>query len=102
MKKLQKRNNIDKSHIYFTKDTERSIVKFQNYKRIEKKKEIFVKKIKPALDRLVDSIIYTYKFNTMCDANELKADCISFIFENLNKFDVTRREQSFYLLQCNY
>jgi actin-like ATPase involved in cell morphogenesis len=91
-KKLQVKINADKDKMYFTRDTERAIVKFQNYKTISKKKKIFEEKISPSLDRLVDSIIYTYKFNLAMDADELKNDCISFIFENLGKFDVTKRQ----------
>lgn len=50
---------------YFDENTEKAIVKFQKYKSIKKKKKIFVEKVKPAFDKLIENIIFTYKFHTM-------------------------------------
>ena len=88
-KKIKKSN---KSNFYFDMNVERSIIKFQNYKSIKKKKQIFVEKIKPALDKLIENIIFTYKFHTIGPLDELKNDCICNLYENLCKFDASKRK----------
>jgi len=62
--KILKRKPVSEK-FYFDKKTERDIVKFQNYKRINKKKEIFTDKIEPVLSKLIQNVIYTYKFNQL-------------------------------------
>lgn len=58
IKKSSKKN-------YFNQDTEDSIVKFQQEQDVEKKKEIFTKEIRPAFAKLIENVIFVYKFYTM-------------------------------------
>jgi len=50
---------------YFDQDTEDSIVKFQQEPDIEIKKIIFVKEIRPAFSKLIENVIFVYKFYTL-------------------------------------
>lgn len=94
-KPKRKKTKVKKEKIYFDSKTEKAIVSFQNELNIEKRKKIFIKKIKPCLDKLIENIIFTYKFHSLDNIDNLKNDCLSFLFENLNKFDPTRNFKAF-------
>lgn len=80
---------------YFDAETEASIVKFQTEPDIEKKKQIFVAEIQPAFAKLIENIIFVYKFHTLGEIEVLKNDCLSFLFETLYKFDATKGHKAF-------
>jgi len=72
---------------YFNEETEKSIIKFQNEPDIEIRKKIFVDEIRPAFCKLIENIIFVYKFHALGGIDALKNDCLSFLFENLYKFN---------------
>lgn len=80
---------------YFDESTQSSIIKFQNEPDIEKKKIIFVKEIQPAFLKLIENIIFVYKFHALGSLELLKSDALSFLFENLYKFDGSRGHKAF-------
>jgi len=95
-KKIRKKTTKKKNDkIYFDLETEKAIIKFQNYKSAKKRKEIFVSKIKPSFDKLIENIIFTYKFHLIDDVEEMKNDCCSALFENINKYDKTKGSRAF-------
>jgi hypothetical protein len=93
--RIRKNKNAPASNTYFDQETENSIIEFQQALDIEEKKAIFVNKIRPSFLKLVENIIFVYKFHTLGDIEILKYDCISFLFENLCKFDHTRGHKAF-------
>lgn len=94
-RKAKEQSKKKNNKIYFDLSTEKAILKFQKQKNPEKKKEIFVKKIKPALDKLIENIIFTYKFHSLDNLETLKNDCLSFLFEILEKFDESKNCKAF-------
>jgi hypothetical protein len=86
---------LPESKNYFDDLTQASITKFQNESDIEKRKEIFVTEIRPAFEKLIENIIFVYKFHSLGSLDLLKADAISFLFENLYKFDGSRGSKAF-------
>lgn len=80
---------------YFDQTTEDSIVKFQKEPDIDQKKKIFLEEIFPAFAKLIENIIYVYKFHNLGDVDALKNDCMSFLFETLYKFDSTKGCKAF-------
>ena len=95
--KTEKKVRKEKKKVgdYFTQKTEDAIVKFQKEENLEKQKKIFVKSIKPAFDKLIENILFVYKFHTLDNIDILKNDCFSFLFENLYKYDSTRGHKAF-------
>jgi hypothetical protein len=91
----RKKGSSSSSNNYFNEDTERAIVAFQQEPDIEKKKQIFVSSIRDSFAKLVENIIFVYKFHTLGGIDILKNDCISFLFENLYKFDHTKGHKAF-------
>ena len=80
---------------YFGKETEDAILDFQAEPCAEKRKQIFVARIKPAFDKLVENIVNVYHFHSIGNIDILRYDCVSMLFENLYKFDGTKGHKAF-------
>jgi len=90
----------EKNKFYFGEETDLAIVEYQ----LELSKEnpspeilqkIFVSRIQPAFEKLVENLIFVYKFHTLGEIDVLKDDCISFLVENIHKFDKSRGKKAF-------
>jgi len=90
----EKRKKKKKSN-YFNDDTEAAIIAFQNEEDTEQRKKIYVEGVQPSFAKLVENIIFVYKFHTIGNIDALKNDCISFLFENLRKFDGSKGHKAF-------
>lgn len=93
--KIRKNKNASASSTYFDQEAENGIIAYQQALDPEEKKRIFVEKVRPSFVKLVENIIFVYKFHTLGDIEILKYDCLSFLFENLSKFDHTRGSKAF-------
>lgn len=72
---------------YFNSETEKGIINFQKRKNPEKKKKIFDYCIRPAFLKLIENTIFVYGFNSLENIDDLKNDCLSYLFECLYKFN---------------
>ena len=82
--------------LYFNEETHKSIVLFQSEENKKERDQLYVKKIMPAFEKLVENLINIYKFTSMHDTYEdLKVDCVNFLFETIHKFDETRGSNAF-------
>jgi len=90
-----RRRKKGKSNNYFTHDTELAILKFQVEPELDERQRIFKAEIRPAFEKLIENIIYVYKFHTLGNIEILKNDCMSFLFETIPKFDGTRGCKAF-------
>ena len=80
-----RRKKKGKSNNYFTHDTELAILRFQAEPEVVERKRIFVVEIRPAFEKLIENIIFVYKFHTLGNIDILKNDCLSFLFESIPK-----------------
>lgn len=82
--------------LYFNEDTHKAIVQFQSEPLKKDRDKLYVEKIMPAFEKLVENLINIYKFTSMHDTYEdLKVDCVNFLFETIHKFDETRGTNAF-------
>lgn len=82
--------------LYFDAETQRAIETFQLSPSSKEKHEIYVDRIMPAFDKLVESLIFIYGFASPNEPMEhLKNDCVTFLYESLHKFDATRGTKAF-------
>jgi len=82
--------------LYFNEETHKSIVKFQSESEKKERDKLYVEKIMPAFEKLVENLINIYKFTSMHDTYEdLKVDCVNFLFETIHKFDESRGTNAF-------
>ena len=94
-KKIRRKPGTPRN-MYFTKETGESIVKYCNEECAEKKKSIYEKEILPAFDKLAENLIFVYRFKSpYMTSEELKVDCVSFMFETLHKWDPSRGTKAF-------
>lgn len=87
---------IDNLKLYFNSDTQIAIVKFQSTISKRDRDKVYVGEILPAFEKLVENLINIHKFAGLYDSyDDLKNDCVNFLFETINKFDATRGTNAF-------
>jgi len=97
-KPKKKRAKKQKNNLkyYFDSQTQTAIVKFQTTSLKKERDTLYKLEIMPAFEKLVENLINIYKFSGMHDSYEnLKNDCVTFLFETINKFDESRRTTAF-------
>ena len=82
--------------LYFHSGTQAAIVAHQKSTEKKEKDELYVKDIMPAFEKLVENLINIHKFTSLHDSyDDLKNDCVNFLFETIRKFDDTRGTNAF-------
>jgi hypothetical protein len=82
---------------YFNANTQRAICDYQKAADDRKLREkLYVKEIMPAFEKLVENLINIHKFTSLYDTyDDLKNDCVNFLFETIGKFDGNRGTNAF-------
>lgn len=81
--------------LYWHAGTHAAIVEYQKETDVLKKNQIYIKDIMPAIEKLVENVININRFTASEPYEELKNDCVHFLFETIPKFDATRGTNSF-------
>lgn len=82
--------------LYFNADTQKAIVAYQSTTDRKERGKLYVLEILPAFEKLVENLINIHKFTSLHDSYEdLKTDCVNFLFETIGKFDGTRGTNAF-------
>jgi len=83
-------------NMYFNDGTQKAIEKYQKLELTDEKKEIYVKDILPAFNKLSENLIFVYGFrSTFSSFEELKSDCVSFLYESLYKWSPEKGTKAF-------
>ena len=94
-KRVIKRGN-GTGTLYFDADTQKAIESFQLATETTVRHELYLQKIMPAFDKLVESLIFIYGFASPNEPiDHLKNDCVTFLYESLHKFDASRGTKAF-------
>jgi len=84
-----------KNNYYFTQVHEDAIIKYAlSGDRMERTK-LYVQFIQPAFDEMVDKIIFTYKFNTLPNIDQLRDECKIWLTTILDKYDTSKGSKAF-------
>jgi len=76
------------ARFYFTGETQIAICEFQQSADRKVREKLYVEKIMPAFEKLVENLINIHKFSGLHDTYEdLKNDCVNFLFETIHKFN---------------
>ncbi len=82
--------------LYFNEDTQLAIEEFQKTSCTEEQSKIYSSRILPAFEKLSENLIFIHKFTSLHDSYEdLKNDCVTFLYETLYKFDASRGTKAF-------
>jgi len=95
-KKTVKKTKTTKKKYYFGKEAHAAIVKYQNSDCNKEKETIYTKDIRPSFDKLTENLIFIHGFSSDKENfSILKNDCVSFLFEILQKFDPSKGSKAF-------
>jgi len=81
--------------MYFTQEHEDAIVKYALTKDRGIRTELYVTLLQPAFDEMVDKIVFTYKFTTLPNIDELRDECKVWLTTILDKYDPNRGSKAF-------
>ena len=95
-RKRIKRRPGKKSVMYFTKDTEVSIIKFLTSEEKKERETVYGKEILPAMKKLVESLIYVYGFKSpLMNTQELIDEGCFFLYKSLHKWNPDKGSKAF-------
>jgi hypothetical protein len=81
---------------YFGKEAHAAVVAYQLSDSKSEKNEIYEIKIRPSFEKLTENLIFIHGFSANKEHFQiLKADCVSFLFQILEKFDVSKGSKAF-------
>jgi len=95
MKKIRKRRKRTKNH-YFTKLHEEAIIEYcLPHTTYARKSQLYGELIQPALDEMVNKIIFTYRFTSLPNIDSLRDECKIWLTTILDKYDATKGSKAF-------
>lgn len=86
---------IKKKNEYFTKLHEEAILKYAVSTDRYEKSVLYEKLIGPAFNEMVDKIVFTYKFTSLPNIEDLKDECKIWLTTILDKFDASKGSKAF-------
>lgn len=93
-----KRGKKEKPDLYFNADTQRAIEEYQKIYITSGSyaSQLYTEVVHPSFNKLVENLINIHGFAGLHDTPEdLRADCITFLFESIHKFDGSRGTNAF-------
>jgi hypothetical protein len=81
--------------MYFTQEHEQAIIDYCGSSCNKLRTDLYVKWIQPAFDQMVDKIVFTYKFTTLPNIDELRNECKVWLTTILEKYDPNKGSKAF-------
>ena len=94
-KPRRRRRRAKKGRHYFTQVHEDAIVRYAQIEDLKERTELYVNYIQPAFDEMVDKIVYTYKFTTLPNIDDLRSECKVWLTMILDKYDPNKGSKAF-------
>ena len=83
-----------KNH-YFRKEHQDAIVEYCQTQEPKRRNELYKEFIGPVFDEMVDKIVYTYKFTTLPNIDDLKNECKVWLTTILDKYNPDKGSKAF-------
>ena len=81
--------------MYFTQVHEDAIIKYCTTNCNKVRSHLYVEYLQPAFDEMVDKIVYTYKFTTLPNIDDLRDECKVWLTTILDKYDPNKGSKAF-------
>ena len=81
--------------MYFTQDHEDAILRYCTTENRAEKEHLYEKWIQPAFNQMVDKIVFSYKFTSLPNIDELRMECKVWLTTILDKYDPNRGSKAF-------
>lgn len=92
----QRRRKTENKKMYFTQTHEDAILKYCDPATTYLEKcNLYEELIQPAFNEMVDKIVFTYRFTTLPNIEELRDDCKVWLTTILAKYDPNRGSKAF-------
>ena len=89
------RKKKKKSNMYFTQVHEDAIVSFSSTDDLKIREQLYVDVIQPVFSQMVDKIVFTYRFTSLPDIDDLRQECKVYLATILTKFDPAKGSKAF-------
>jgi hypothetical protein len=94
--KIIKRSTGSKPNMYFNENTTKAILSYQDSEPGAVREKLYLTEIFPAFDKLVENLIFIHGFRGLHDTyDDLKNDCVTFLYEAIHKYDRSRGTKPF-------
>lgn len=95
-RKIVRRKPGTKPVNYFDEDTQAAIVEYQTEKLYVNRNKIYLTRIYPAFDSLVENLINVYGFQVALESrSDLKNECLEFLYGAIPKFNADKGSKAF-------
>ena len=81
--------------MYFTQEHEKAILKYCTSTCRREKAILYETLIQPAFNQMVDKIVFSYKFTSLPNIDELRMECKVWLTTILDKYDPNRGSKAF-------
>ena len=81
--------------MYFTQEHEDAIVSFSSTDDLKIREQLYVDIIQPVFSQMVDKIVFTYRFTSLPDIDDLRQECKVYLATILTKFDPAKGSKAF-------
>ena len=92
---VKKKRRPRQKNNYFTKVHEEAIIKYASTDLKPVRSELYIEFIGPAFDEMVDKIVFTYKFTTLPNIDELREECKIWLTTILDKYNPSKGSKAF-------
>jgi len=92
---MKKRQAKSSPNDYFTKQHEQAMIDYVNTDDKRLRTELYVDYIEPAFNEMVDKIVFTYKFTTLPNIDNLRQECKIWLITVLDKYDPDSGSKAF-------
>jgi hypothetical protein len=101
-KRATRRKKGSTTKLYFNADTQAAMVAYQTATTSEERNKLYNTELRPAFEKLTENLINIHKFTSVHDSyDDLKNDCVTFLYETIFKFDNSRGSNAFsYMNVC--
>lgn len=94
-KKRRKRRSKNGTGMYFTQETEDSIIAYNKEENMEKREIVFREKILNPFQKLVENVFNTFKFSYFeTGPQDVQKECLAHLVSNMHKFDPNRQSKT--------
>ena len=84
----------DGSRMYFTDETEKAIISYNNEDDVDVRETIFREKIHHPFQKLVENVFNTFKFSYFkTSPQDVQKECLTHLVANMHKFDPNRQSK---------
>ena len=80
---------------YFTEVHEKAIIQYVASESVRERTELYKQYLGPVFDEMVDKIVFTYKFTTLPNIDQLRDECKIWLITILDKYDPNKGSKAF-------